>query len=76
LDYLSQQVTGGGLVESYGQKKEKAGKVSGDTTRAIFTMPSNPSFFAKTRTLTDPVIAFNEVSDDSLWRLLFPGEYA
>jgi hypothetical protein len=76
LDYLSQKVTGGGVVESYGKSKEKAGKVSGDTTRAIFTMPTDPSFFAKTRTLTESVISFNSVEDDSLWRFLFPTEYA
>jgi hypothetical protein len=76
LDYLSQQVVGGGLVKSFGKDIEKAGKVTGDTTRAIFTMPADPSYFAKTRTLTDPVVAFNEITDDSLWRLLFPNEYA
>jgi hypothetical protein len=75
LDYLSQQVIGGGLVKSFGKDVEKAGKVTGDTTRAIFSMPSDPSYFAKTRTLTDPVVAFNSPDDDSLWRLLFPAEY-
>ena len=75
LDYLSQRVIGGGQVESFGKMKEKAGKVSGDTTRAIFSMPLDPSYFAKTRTLTDPVIAFADQKDDSLWRLLFPEEY-
>lgn len=53
----------------------KVGKIVGETTRAIFTMPE-PYFFAKTRTLTDPVISFSEPSDDSLWRLLFPEQYA
>ena len=77
LDYLQQNVVGGGLETDArsGKVKEKAGKVRGDTTRAIFTMPADPSYFAKTRTLTEPVISFGDPTDDSLWRYLFPGEY-
>jgi hypothetical protein len=75
LDYLTQNVIGGGVAESFGKKVDKAGKAVGDTTRAIFTMPTNPSYFAKTRTLTEPVISFATASDDSLWRFLYPGEY-
>jgi hypothetical protein len=73
IDYLQQVVTGARIDDKTG--KERAGKISGDTTRAIFTVPSDPSYFAKTRTLQDPVIAFSEASDDSLWRILFPAEY-
>ncbi len=54
---------------------KKIGKAIGDTTRAIFTQPE-PHYFAKTRTLTEPVIAFNSPDDDSLWRYLFPEAYA
>jgi len=53
----------------------KVGKAVGDTGRAIFTMPE-PHFFAKTRTLTDPVVAFENTADDSIWRLLFPENYS
>ena len=76
VDYLQQQVLGArSEVDNRGKTKEFAGKIVGDTTRAIFTMPTNPSFFAKTRTLTDPVVSFADQKDDSIWRMLFPGEY-
>jgi len=72
IDYLQQQVVGARIDD---QGKEHAGKVVGNTMRAVFTMPTDPSFFAKTRTLTDPVVAFADPADDSIWRMLFPGEY-
>jgi hypothetical protein len=34
-----------------------------------------PHFFAKTRTLVDPVISFENPSDYSVWKLLFPEQY-
>ncbi len=52
----------------------KVGKATGSTDRAIFTMPK-PYFFAKTRTLTDAVVAFDNTADDSIWRLLFSENY-
>jgi hypothetical protein len=73
IDYLQQTVTGARVDSRTG--KEMAGKVTGNTTRAIFTMPSDPSYFAKTRTLGEPVISFASADDDSLWRLMFPNEY-
>jgi hypothetical protein len=75
IDYLQQIVSGARTEERSGKIKEFAGKVTGDTTRAIFTAPTDPSFFAKTRTLKDPVVSFNDQTDDSIWRLLFPEEY-
>jgi hypothetical protein len=75
IDYISQQVTGArSEVDNKGHVKDHAGKISGATTRAIFTMPSDPSYFAKTRTLTDAVISFETPADDSLWQILFPTE--
>jgi hypothetical protein len=71
IDYLNQQVTGARMDK---EGKEHAGKARGDTVRAIFTMPDNPSYFAKTRTLTDAVISFETPADDSLWQILFPTE--
>jgi hypothetical protein len=77
VDYLQQQVLGArSEVDNRGKTKEFAGKIVGDTTRAVFTMPQNPSYFAKTRTLTDPVVSFADQKDDSIWRMLFPGDYA
>ena len=72
IDFLNRQVLGGGVDRD---GREHAGKAQGDTTRAIYTIATDPSFFAKSRTLTDPVISFANVADDSLWRLLFPSEY-
>lgn len=72
IDYLTQNVIGGTRDK---EGKEHAGKIVGSTQRAIFTMPADPSYFAKTRTLTEPVIAFENASDDSLWQYLFPEEY-
>jgi len=67
IDYFNTQIRA--------DKDAKVGKIVGDTERAIFTMPE-PHFFAKTRTLTEPVIAFSDPTDDSLWRMLFPEQYA
>jgi hypothetical protein len=76
LDYLTQQVFGDRTeTDNKGRVKAFAGKVIGDTTRAIFTMPANPSYFAKTRTLTEPLVSFADQKDDSIWRMLFPNEY-
>jgi hypothetical protein len=72
IDYLDQRVYGA-RVDKEG--KEHAGKATGSTQRAIFTMPADPSYFAKTRTMTDPVISFSEPKDDSLWQILFPSGY-
>ena len=50
-------------------------KATGSSTRrAIWTMPE-PHAFAKTRTLKDPVVSFEHVQDDSIWRLIFPDHY-
>lgn len=54
-----------------GAKDAKVGKVKGGTERAIFTMPE-AHYFAKTRTLTDPVVSFEEAADNSIWQLMFP----
>lgn len=69
IGYQGNQVVG---ARTDREGKDHAGKITGTTTRAIYAMPSDPSFFAKTRTLTDPVISFAEPKDDSLWALLFP----
>ena len=57
-----------------GPENARVGKIIGSTTRAIYTMPE-VHFFAKTRTLTDPVVSFETPEDDSIWRLLFPEQY-
>lgn len=55
-----------------GADKATRGKiVSSDTTRAIFTQAAR-HYFAKSRTLREPVISFSEPGDDSLWQWMFP----
>ena len=58
-----------------GEKDATVGKIaSTDTTRAIFTQEAR-HFFAKSRTLAEPIISFDSPTDDSLWQYLFPEEY-
>jgi len=49
-------------------------KASGSTERAVFAK-AEPWFYAKSRTLNEPVISFEEPGDDSLWKFLFKEEY-
>jgi hypothetical protein len=71
IDFLNQQVVGS-RIDTTG--KEHAGKIKGTDQRAVFVMQSDPSFFAKTRTLREPVIAFENQADDSLWQMIFNPE--
>lgn len=48
-------------------------KITGQTVRNIFTKPE-VYFRAKSRTLKEPIISFEEPQDDSVWRFLFGGE--
>lgn len=76
IGYLSQQVIGArSETDNRGKVKEHAGKVVGNTQRAVYTMPLDPSYFAKTRTMTEPVISFDTQADDCLWQHMFPQEY-
>jgi len=73
LDYAQRRVQGARVDPK--SKKELPGKVTGDIVRRIFTTPTDPSFFAKTRSLTHSIIPFDEPDDDSLWQYMFPEEY-
>lgn len=73
LDYAQQQVHGDRVDAETG--KQYAGKVVGSTERVIFTTPADPSYFAKTRTLAEPIISFETKDDNSLWQYLFPEHY-
>ncbi|HDY87628.1 MAG TPA: hypothetical protein ENH82_05855 [bacterium] len=46
-------------------------KVTGDTTRAVFVQPEL-HFRAKSRTVTEPVVSFENSADDSIWQFIFP----
>lgn len=59
-------------------------KAKGDTTRAVFITPEDPSYFVKSRTLGNlkdtndaPVtrVSFADPADDTLWRFLYPEKY-
>jgi hypothetical protein len=51
----------------------KGKMVSTDTTRVVYTRAAR-HYFAKSRTLQEPVISFSEPKDDSLWQFLFPNQ--
>lgn len=48
-------------------------KISGATTRAIFTQPEL-HFRAKSRTIQEPVVSFESREDDSIWQFIFEGK--
>lgn len=59
-----------------GADKAAKGKiVSTDTTHVVYTQAAR-HFFAKSRTLNEPVISFATKEDDSLWQFLFPAKEA
>jgi hypothetical protein len=53
-----------------GKAPARKGKISGETTRAVYAKYQHHAF-AKSRTLTDPVIRFESPSDDTLWSLVY-----
>ncbi len=53
-----------------GNQPARKGKVVGDRQRAIFTA-DQPHSFAKSRTMSEPVISFEDPSDDTFWAILF-----
>ncbi len=48
-------------------------KISGDTSRAVFVQPEL-HFRAKSRTVEEPVVSFEDNADDSIWKFIFGGE--
>lgn len=50
---------------------DKIGKATGTITRILYTHPQ-PHFFAKTRTLEEAAVTFEDTGDDSLWQFIFP----
>lgn len=57
-----------------GDANAKAGKIKGGSTRVVYASNAR-HFFAKSRTLKEPVISFEDETDDSVWRLLLPNLY-
>jgi hypothetical protein len=58
-------------VDYYTFKVEEK-KIAGTTDRAIFVQPE-VYFIAKTRTLKDPVVSFENQTDDTIWQALGMG---
>lgn len=56
--------------------KAKKGKASGTTDRVVYTEPE-VYFLAKNRCngLLPPIVSFSTRDDDSIWRMIFNGEY-
>lgn len=52
--------------------KEK--KISGSTTRAIY-VEGEPHFRAKSRTIHERVVSFEDAGDDSIWQFMHPEKY-
>lgn len=48
-------------------------KIKGTSTRAIFVQPEL-HFRAKSRTMQEPVVSFENQEDDSIWQFIFGGE--
>ena len=48
-------------------------KISGETTRAVFVQPEL-HFRAKSRTVQEPVVSFENQEDDSIWTYIFGGK--
>lgn len=61
------------IVTTDNPKVANRGRVKGEATRAIYTAFEH-AHFAKSRTLTDPVVSFEGPDDDTLWRILFGDE--
>ena len=53
-----------------GNTPARKGKIVGETTRAVY-VKDEVWFVAKSRTLVDPVIAFENAADDTVWSLIF-----
>lgn len=53
-----------------GNTAPRKGKIVGETQRAVYTANAL-HFFAKSRTMTDPVVSFEEPTDDTIWQILF-----
>ena len=49
-------------------------KATGNTDRAVFVQ-AEPWFYAKSRTLNEAIISFEDKTDDNLWKFMFPEEY-
>ena len=46
------------------------GKITGGDTRAVYST-GEAWFVAKSRTLVDPVVSFEDTSDDTIWKLIY-----
>ncbi len=57
-------------IDYFNSFVSKDKKISGDTTRAIYIQPE-VHFRAKSRTINEPVLTFEEPADDTAWQFIF-----
>lgn len=55
-----------------GNNPARKGKIVGDTVRAVYAK-NEVWFFAKSRTVAEPVISYENPADDTIWSLIFDG---
>lgn len=67
LAYHDTNVVASGVVPKGGPTK---GKITGGETRAVYA-EGEAWFVAKSRTLVDPVISFEDTADDTIWKLIY-----
>ena len=59
------------IAEPTGSKEPaRKGKVSGEAQRAVYTANAL-HFFAKSRTVDEPVVSYENKEDDTIWQLIF-----
>lgn len=61
-------------VIATGPKATKGKLAANASTTRVINAATSRHYFAKSRTLTEPVISFADPSDDSLWQFMFPAE--
>ncbi len=61
-------------VSYFDTQVSKDKKIVGTTTRAVFVQPE-PHFRAKSRTVKEPVVSFQDDTDASIWRYIFSDYY-
>ncbi len=59
-------------ISYFDNEVSKDKKITGSTTRAVFIQPE-PHFRAKSRTVNEPVVAFADDTDSSVWDFIFAG---
>lgn len=62
------------LMIDYNHVKADKGKASGSTERVIMVQPE-VYFIAKSRTINEQAVSFEDVTDTSIWQFMFPERF-